>query len=201
MIGIQVNSGKPTIQASLVRGLGTGITLGTGAGAAFVTGTTISGNTTGISLGNTGQPTVTLSQITNNATGILVSNGNPTISSNTIRNNTNNGLSITGSASGQITGNVIDHNNTGLLITVATGGDPRVNFNSIFCNSFTGADVTSLLATHLENNSWNRDTITVPSGPRVDTGNCLAGADICPRSGTPMPIYTPFSAAVSGGCP
>jgi hypothetical protein len=201
LVGIQVNSGKPTIQGGMVQGLGTGINLTSGAGDAVITGATVSGNTTGITIVATGKPTVSLSNITTNATGLQVTGGNPSISSNTIRNNTGNGLSITGTTSGLYTGNIIDHNNTGILFSLGTGGNPRVNGNSIFCNTFVGADVTSLTPVILDSNSWNRDATTVPSGPRISGANCLNGDDVCPRAGTPLPAYTPFSTAVSSGCP
>lgn len=132
--------------------------------------------------------------------GINILGGNPTIKSSTVVNNPT-GISISGSASGLITGNSIDHNTTGVLINIGSLGDPRINGNSIYCNTFVGADVTSISAVRLESNAWNRDANTVPLGPRISGANCLNGDDICPRIGTPLPAYLPVSPAAPNGCP
>jgi parallel beta-helix repeat protein len=161
---------------------------------------------TGISVSGGAAPLISNNTIDGNVTGISVSGANPTISGNKINNNSGEGISGFGVGASPpaaiVTGNSIDHNGYGIYMFSA--GTSTIHNNSIYCNSssdFYLADSTAI-SFNIPNNAWDHDLTT---GPTItsDANGCSGGVDICYSSllsSTP-PIFSPFDAAVPGGCP
>lgn len=179
------------------------------AGTSTVSNNTLSGNNTGVII-NGGSPSILNNTIFNNGTYGIEHYSTATqpaaISGNDINNNYM-GITV-GAGTPSITGNRIHHNTTGMYLF---GGTPAIHNNFIYCNNTVsnfinyGDVYISISGLDITLNSWDHDGTTIPSGPTVQvyaTMGCTAGTDICMTGNMPAPpIYSPFNAAVAGGCP
>lgn len=177
--GVQVNGGKPSIIGNTISNLPYGVRLETGAGDALITGSLITGNSTGINMLSTNKPTISLNSINNSSgTGIFVSAGSPAITGNTI------------------------HNNSVGLDVEFSAASPAVKSNSFFCNTNTDFFSNKTPGLDIRDNAWDHDLTTSPSGTLGPTdhqsvngtGDCGLGVDICWQNSPPD--FTRNNAAV-----
>ncbi len=209
--GIHVAAGSPSISNSTINGFffdGSGLGVQIDGGNSTVSQCMMSGNGGGIGISG-GSPTITGNTITNssNAGGIRISGGAPTITGNMI----NNGvygiyMSSATTVTATISSNSIDHNSYGVY--GQSVGSSSIHNNSIFCNiilDFYLADPTAS-GFDLTSNAWDHDAATLITGPTITAdptgfaGGCPPGVDICYYNVISQPTYSPFNAAVPGGC-
>ena len=191
-------SGNSVVQNSTITGFGYISSYGVSVtgGSSLISNNTFTGDENAVNISG-GTPIVEFNTMANNVSySVYITGGNATIRNNQI-NTSNNGISIS-NTSATITGNTINNNIVYGITVSGSAANPVIN-NSIYCN--TNADMFvsgTITAFDASNNSWDHDSTTVPTGPTIMVPTCTPGIDIC--NGSTAPTYTPFNAAVTGGC-